>query len=227
MDIAEAVKTRKSIRGFKKDPVSKEILREVLSIANRAPSGSNTQPWEFAVITGDVLENIKRGNVEMFHSGTPSRQERQVTERPPDTVYQRRRVELTRQLFELMEIEREDAEKRAEWREKGVRFFDAPAAIIVLVDRALPEPGPLMDIGIVIQTICLMAMNCGLGTCIEGQATMYPDIIRKHANIPDSKRIVIAIAIGYPDWDYPANKIESSREPIENITSWHGFKSNE
>ena len=224
MDIAEAVKTRKSIRGFKPDPVSKDILREVLSMANRAPSGSNTQPWEFAVITGDVLENIKRGNVKLFRSGTPSGQERQVAERPPDTVYQRRRVELTKQLFELMEIERQDDAKRTEWREKGIRFFDAPAAIIVLNDRLLPTPGPLLDMGIVIQTICLTAMNYGLGTCIEGQGTMYPDVLRKYANIPDSKRIVIAIAIGYPDWDHPANKFESAREPIDNLTTWHGFE---
>ncbi|MBN1663592.1 MAG: nitroreductase [Deltaproteobacteria bacterium] len=224
MDLIEAVKMRKSIRGFKPDPVSREIITEVLSIANQAPSGSNTQPWEFAVVTGDVLEKIKQGNIEMFRSGAPSRQERKVTEKPADTVYQRRRAELTKQLFALMDIQREDAAKRKAWREKGIRFFDAPAAIIVLNDRLLPEPGPLLDMGIVIQTICLTAMTYGLGTCIEGQGTMYPDVIRKYANIPDSKRIVIAIAVGYPDPDDPANRIESSREPINNITTWHGFE---
>jgi nitroreductase len=224
MDLIDAVKTRKSIRGFKPDPVSQEIIKEVLSIAHRAPSGSNIQPWEFAVITGDVLENIKRGNIEMFRSGEPPRQERQAAEKPADTIYQRRRVELSKQLFALMAIEREDAAKRAAWREKGIRFFDAPAAIIVLNDRLLPKPGPLLDMGIVIQTVCLAAMNYGLGTCIEGQATQYPDVLRKYANIPDSKRIVIAIAIGYPDWDDPANRVESAREPIDNITTWHGFR---
>lgn len=219
MDIIEAVKARKSIRGFRPDGVSKETIREILSISSRAPSGSNTQPWEFSVIAGDVLEKIKQANVDMFLSGKPSRQERHVMEKPVDTVYQHRRVELTKQLFTLMDIQREDAGKRKAWREKGVRFFDAPAAIIILNDRLLPEPGPLLDMGIIIQTICLTAMNYGLGTCIAGQGTMYPDVLRRFAEIPDSKRIVIAIAIGYPDWNDPANSIQSVREPIDHLTT--------
>ena len=80
-----------------------------------------------------------------------------------------------------------------------------------------------MDIGAVIQTLCLAALNFGLGTCIEAQGRAYPDIIRKYADIPVSKRMIMAIAIGYPNWDYPANKIETPREPIKNITTWHGF----
>ena len=122
-----------------------------------------------------------------------------------------------------MGIPREDREKRSAWMERGFRFFDAPAAIIVLTDTALSESGPLMDIGAVMQSICLAALSFGLGTCIEDQGVMYPASLRSLLNIPDSKRILISIAIGYPDPDFPANRVESPREEISNIARWYGF----
>ncbi|MEE9610704.1 MAG: nitroreductase family protein, partial [Desulfatiglandales bacterium] len=88
---------------------------------------------------------------------------------------------------------------------------------------SLSETGPLLDIGSVMQTICLCAMNYGLGTCIESQGVDFPGVLRKHAKIPESKRMIISIAIGYPDPDFPANRLESTREPVENTTTWHGF----
>jgi nitroreductase len=223
MDIIEAVKTRKSIRGYKPDPVPKEVLEQILELASHAPSAMNTQPWEFTVLTGEVLENVRRSNVDLLNSGVPPSPEHVVTSWPKESVYRQRQVDLAKQLFQLMGIPREDKEKRAKWLERGFRYFDAPAAIILSTDRCLSESGPLLDIGAVIQTICLAALHFGLGTCIEDQGTMYPEVLRKYAHIPESKRIIAAIAIGYPDWDFPANKVESEREPIKNVTTWLGF----
>ena len=221
MDVVEAIRTRKSIRGFRPDPVPKEVLRNILEIAIRAPSGVNAQPWEITVVAGEVLENIKRGNVEMAASGAiPSPNMRGQAR---EGVYKQRQVDLAIQIFQLMGIAREDKAKRAEWIQRGFRFFDAPAAIILYVDKSLGEPGPLMDIGSLAQTICLAALNYGLGTCIEGQGVTFPDVVMKNTGIPESKRIIICIAIGYPDWDFPANKLETKREPVENIATWCGF----
>jgi nitroreductase len=183
----------------------------------------NTQPWEFTVLTGEALEDVRRSNVERLNSGAPPNPEHVVTSWPKESIYRRRQVDLAKQLFQLMDISREDKEKRARWLERGFRYFDAPAAIIVFTDRCLSESGPLLDIGAVIQTICLAALHFGLGTCIEDQGTMYPEALRKHSHIPESKRIIAAVAIGYPDWDFPANKLESEREPIRNVTTWLGF----
>ena len=224
MKIVEAIRARKSIRAFKPDPIKKEIVKEILEIATRAPSGTNTQPWEFFVLAGEVLEKVKQANVERLRSGTPPNPEISFAISNPDTIYQKRRVELTKQLFQLMEIPRDDMEKRMQWLERGFRFFDAPIAIIVSADRLLSEEGPLMDIGAVMQTICLTALNYGLGTCIEYQGVMYPEALRQYAGIPESKRILAAIAVGFPDWDFPANKVETTREPIDNMTCWCGFK---
>jgi nitroreductase len=223
MDVIEAVKKRKSIRGYKPDPVPKDVLEQILELASHAPSAMNTQPWEFIVLTGEVLENVRRSNIELLNSGAPPTPEHVVAGWPRESIYRQRQVDLAKQLFQLMDIPREDKEKRAKWLERGFRYFDAPAAIILSTDRCLGESGPLLDIGAVIQTICLTALHFGLGTCIEDQGTMYPAVLRKYAHIPESKRIVIAVAIGYPDWDFPANKVGSEREPIKNVTTWLGF----
>ena len=224
MEIVEAIRARKSIRAYRPDPIKKEVVKEILEIATRAPSGTNTQPWEFFVLAGEVLDKVKQANVEHLKSGTPPNPEISFAISNPDTVYQKRRVELTKQLFQLMRIPRDDTGKRMQWLERGFRFFDAPVAIIISVDRLLSEEGLLMDIGAVMQTICLTALNYGLGTCIEYQGVMYPEVLRQYAGIPKSKRILAAIAVGFPDWDFPANKVVSTRELVDTITNWCGFE---
>ena len=221
MDIVEAIRTRKSIRMYKPDPVPKEVIREILEIATRAPSSVNSQPWEITVITGDVLEKIKQGNIEMLRSG--AQPNREVLSKPLEGEFRRRQVDLAIQLFKLMGITREDKVKRAEWSQRGFRFFDAPAAFVLSVDKSLKGWGTF-DLGSLAQTICLTALKYGLGTCIQGQGISYPEVIRRFTDIPESKQIVICISIGYPDWDFPANKAESEREPLENIVTWCGFE---
>jgi len=219
MDIVDAVRSRKSVRGYKPDPVPKEILREILDIAIHAPSAMNTQPWEITVITGEVLNNIRKGNVEMANARVEPSQE--LAHKRFEDKYRQRQVDLAMDIFQLMGITREDKEKRAQWTQRGFRFFDAPAAFILSMDKSLD--GSLMslvDIGAIMQTICLTALNYGLGTCIEDQGVMFPEIVRKYADIPESSRIIVSIAIGYPDWDFPANELESTREPVENVVTW-------
>ena len=223
MNVVEAIKTRKSIRDFKPDPVSQKILKKILKIACRAPSASNAQPWQFTVITGDVLENIRMATIEKLQAGHPFSPEWEVEEWPRGSVYRRRQVEIAKKLFKLMDIPREDQQKRGEWIEHGFRYFNAPAVIIITSDSSLPETRPLLDIGGVMQTISLAALEFGLGTCIQNQGVMYPDILRKFAQIPASQRIIVAIAMGYPNWDFAANQVVSTRETVENMTTWCGF----
>lgn len=221
MDIIDAIRSRKSMRGYKPDPVPKKILREILDIATRSPSTLNTQPWEITVVSGEVLDNIRWGNIEMLNSGaTP---EPETPFKPFEGKYRQRQVELAIQIFQLMGIAREDKVKRAEWMQRGYRFFDAPAAFILCIDKSLDESVMnLLDIGAMTQTICLVALNYGLGTCINDTGISFPEVVRKFTHIPESKRMVICIAIGYPDWDFPANKLESTREPVDNIATWCG-----
>jgi len=221
LDVVEAIRLRKSIRCFKPDPVPREALQDIMATATRAPSGVNAQPWEITVVSGRPLEELKQTNIEMLLGGVPPTPE--VAEVAYTGIYRQRQVELAKELFRLMAIPRRDRAKRTEWLMRGYRYFDAPAAIILSVDRSITDEIALFDTGALAQTICLAALSYGLGTCIERQGVNYPAAVRKHTGIPASKRLVIAIAIGYPDWDFPANQIASQRAPLDRVVSWCGF----
>jgi nitroreductase len=224
VNIIEAIRTRKSIRDFTADPVPQHILRKIIEVAVRAPSAENSQPWEFTIVAGDILDTIRKANIEKLKSRALPHPDLAAEGLPRDSVYRRRQIEIAKQLFGFMDIPREDLEKRDRWMELGFRYFNAPAAIIISVDRSLSYPRPIFDIGSATQNICLAALNYGLGTCIANQGITYPEVLHEFAKIPESKRIVISIAIGYPNWDFPANKVVSEREPMENITTWVGFE---
>jgi nitroreductase len=223
MDIIDAIYQRMSIRDFLPDPVPAETLERILTAACRSPSAMNSQPWEFVVLTGAPLDRIREENVSRLDAGEPPASEHSVVGWPRESIYRRRQVDLAKALFKEMGIGREEAEKRREWTRRGFRFFDAPAAVILVSDRQLSGEGPLLDLGAAMQTLCLAALAHGLGTCIEDQGVMYPSVVRKHAGISDDKRIIIGIAIGTPNPDFPANRVRTDREPVDRITSWVGF----
>jgi nitroreductase len=215
MDITTAIRSRKSIRGFKPDPVPDEALREILKVATRAPSATNTQPWQITVVTGKALDAIRKGNLEVIASGKAGDPGRRL-----EGKYRERQIELGKQLFNLMGIPREDKEKRSEWQKRGFCFFDAPTALILATDESLGGRIPFFDCGALAQSICLAALSFGLGTCIAGQGIRFPEVVRRITGIPPSQQLVIGIAIGYPDEDFPANRLVSRREPIDSIVSW-------
>jgi len=218
VDIKQAVLTRKSIRGFKPDPVPKEILREIIEAAVRAPSSDNSQPWEIYVLQGEPLDKIREENIKALEAGVTGREWA-----PYEPVYRKRQVDLAIQLFKLMDITREDKEKRYEWIKRGFRLFDAPVGIFLAADKSLDLHVASSDVGGLAQTICLLALAHDLGSCILAQSITYQDIVRKHTGIPESQNILLSIALGYPDDDFPANKVWSERDPIDVNTSWVGF----
>lgn len=228
MDIIEAINQRKSIRVFKPDAVPKEVLEEIIGQALRAPSWANTQPWEFAIVGSQQVQEIGQSFVEKVKAGEPMNPDLATPRGFPEPFDTRRRG-VGRALFEVMGLKREDTEKRALWGLQGMKLFEAPNAIFILTDRSFyyQENGlnvwPVFDCGLVAQNIMLLAVNYGLGTIPEIQAVAYPDVLRKVLGIPDSKLIVLGIAIGYPDWDDSVNKFRSDREPLANIAKWYGF----
>jgi len=103
----------------------------------------------------------------------------------------------------------------------SVSNYGAPARIIIVADKSAPG-WFIFDIGIVTQTIALAAQEYGLATCILGDAAAYPNDVRRIVGIPESKQIVIGIAIGYPDLDDPLNSLRTEREPVEELVTWCG-----
>lgn len=113
-------------------------------------------------------------------------------------------------------------EKQLQWYVDMYRLFDAPNGIIVYSDREL-SVWALVNVGIVIQSIALAALDYGLGTAMLAASVSYPDEVRRILKIPESKQLVIAIAIGYPDPEAKVNEFRSNREPLETMVTWHGF----
>ena len=226
MEIVEAIHHRKSIRAFKPESVPQEILKEIMELALRAPSWANTQPWEFAVVSGRKLEEIRGAFVERVEE--PPNPDIPRPREFPEPYDTRRRV-LGRKVFELKEISREDKEKRRWWQLQGLRLFEAPCVIYIYIDRSFYLQGdglniwPIFDCGLVAENIMLLATKYGLGTIAQIQAVGHPGVLRKVLGIPDSKLIVVGLAIGYPDWDDPINQLCSEREPLDNVSTWYGF----
>lgn len=221
MSVKEALWARRSIRGYRPDRVPGEVIKAILDIATRAPSALNSQPWEFAVVTGQPLEAIRKHNDRMLASGVPAHPD--FPARPLEGVYRQRQVEVYAQLSRLMGFNPADKEAGARWRRHSFRFFEAPAVVIIYADAGLDTARTQFDLGLVSQSVCLAALEYGLGTCICLQGVSYPEKIREVTAIPDAKQIAIAIALGYPDRDFPANRLQSRREPVERITRWCGF----
>jgi nitroreductase len=224
MDFETLVAERRSIRGYKSDPVPKELIQEIIEIAKGAPSSMNTQPWFFHVVTGEPLERIREGNTERMLAGIKPQREI-ATHEAYAGVHRQRQIDIAVKLFEAMGIERDDKPRRQDWVMRGFRQFDAPVSIVMTYDKSL-EPATIahFDLGAVTYGLVLAAWSRGLGTVINGQGIMQSAVVREHAKIPDEQVIMTCIAMGYPDFEFDANEVKSDRTPIEDIVTFTGFE---
>ena len=227
MDILEGIRSRKSIRAFDSKPVFKQVLLDILEVAIRAPSGVNRQPWEFFIARGEVLKEFKLKNLEKHRLGEVPHPEIPIgpikgISPALDGIFREREVGLAKQMFKLLEIPKGEKEKQRKWTENMVQCYDAPAVIFVVVDKQLLGNWPILDTGFVCQNILLAAQEKGLGTCVMRAAVDYPQQVREIVGIPETKRIIVGIAIGYPDWNHPVNQLNTSRENIEKIVTLAG-----
>jgi nitroreductase len=227
MDVLEAIRTRRSIRVFKPDPIPKEVLQELLDVSRWAPSGGNVQPWHFEVLAGKLLDKAKARLVEKAKTWDGNNYMNINPDLPRTGPYPKLLISRTQYLRALTDAIRyppgtKNLEaKQLEYRENMLRFFDAPNAIIVCADDR--GPSAILSIGVVTQTICLAALAYGLGTCIMGIPVLWPEIFRQLLNIPKDRAIVTTIAIGYPDLGTAINKFPRPREPLNNLVEWHGL----
>ena len=219
----DVVLGRRSIRGYKRDPVPKALIREVIEMAMRAPSSLNTQPWNFYVVAGAPLDRIRAGNTERNLAGVPSSREFRGHGEYVGT-HRERQIEIAKQLFAAMGIERHDQEKRKDWVLRGFRQFDAPVSVVVTYDRSI-HGGDIapFDCGAVANALVNAAWSRGLGCVINSQGIMQSPVVREHAGIPDDQVIMICIAMGYPDESFPANPVVSRRKSVDDAAVFVGF----
>ncbi len=215
MDILDSITKRMSVRAFKPDPVSREVLQEIMDRALWAPSWGNTQPWDFFIAAGDKLADIQKGFVEK-EEAIPAMEIPRPQQFPEHYVKRR----------QIMPV---PPPQSREGRELVYRNFGAPCVIYICTDRFYyyqskgVNDWAIFDCGLIAENIMLLSPNYGLGTVAQAQAVAFPDVLRRVLQLPDSLIIVLGIAIGYPDWSAPANQRRSARAPAGEVVRWCGF----
>lgn len=223
MKFDDVILGRRSIRGYLAKPVPRALIEEILTLAMRAPSSMNTQPWHFHIITGEPLDRIRRGNTERILAGEPDSREFRRGQ-PFAGVHRDRQIGVAKQLFAAMGIAREDKDARQDWVLRGFRQFDAPVCVIVAYDRDLADSDDTaFDCGAVTTALVNAAWSRGLGCVINSQGIMQSPVVRQHAGIPDDQVIIKAVALGWPDPDFPANAVVPDRRSLAETARFVGF----
>jgi len=224
MDVLDAIQSRKSVRAFKSDPVSKEVIDKILEISQRSPSGTNTQPWHVYVCTGSVRQAISDDVLELVKSGGGKKYE-DFDYYPAkwEDIHNNRRRAVGWSLYNLVGVEKGDREGSARQAMRNFLFFDAPVGIFVTTDSYLKR-GSWADAGMYVQTIMLAAKGLGLDTCPQAAWIPFQEPILKHLGVPDDQVLVTGMSLGWADNDKIENTLVSERELVENVAHYRGFE---
>jgi nitroreductase len=221
MDFFQCVEGRKSNRAFLPREVDKGILEKILKAANRSPSYRNSQPWEVFVAAGNKKEALAKRLCDASNSGTAPTPDLPSPKEWPEAMT-RRMKEHNLLRFEAMGIDPEDEGKIREFQSRNLKFYDAPCVIVIGMDKTLSS-WSVFDLGLFVQSILLGLEAEGLGSCVQASVTRYAAIIRNELEISDTISLILAVSLGYPDPEAPANRYHSKRREINEFVRWYGF----
>jgi nitroreductase len=212
MEVTEAVRARRSVRGFLPTPVPLERLKDLALLAARAATGGNIQPWHVDIVHGpamDALKAIMAGKLARGETETPGYD---VYPREMDDRYRQRTVAIGEEMYGHLGIPRTDKAARRAWFARNFQFFGAPAAYFVTVDRRMGPP-QWADLGMYLQTLMLLAVDAGLATCPQECWAVYPQTVEGFLGTPAERMLFCGVAIGHEDPDELANRTRSARAP--------------
>lgn len=217
--VEKAIASRRAVRAFLPDPVDPALVRRLLELAAQAPSGTNMQPWRLRVLGPRTRAKLETALVAALDDPSPREEEYRyypVTFREP---YLSRRRKVGWDLYGLLGVAKGDHAGMRRQTEANLRFFGAPVALILTVDRDL-EIGSWLDLGAFIQTLLIAAQGYGLDSCPQAIFARFHVVVRRELSIPQGEVVVCGIALGKADPDAPANRLVPEREPVEGFTSW-------
>lgn len=217
MQVEEALKLRKATRAFLPQEVEKEKIVRILDAARHAPSGTNTQPWQVAVVTGEKRRRLGDLMETAFRSGQAGAMEFQYYPETWEGIYKERRRACGLQMYSTLEISREDRQRQQDQWAANYRAFDAPVMMFFFIDRIL-ETGSYLDYGMFIQSVMLMALEEGLATCPQAALGEYPEIVKRELGYPEDKKLVVGLALGYEDKSHIINNYRTPRDEVEQFT---------
>ena len=220
MDVTEALKRRRTTRGFLDQTVSKETILEIVELASLAPSNSNTQPWHVAIASGDTRNAIEAAVIEEAGKGMKPH-----PQWPPGGMglqgdYKQRQYDCADRYYGSMGITRADTEARQALLALNWKFFGAPHAAFISMP-AYMHRAHACDLGIFLQTLMLLMTERGIASCPQGALAAFPDVVKRYVNIPEENAILVGLSFGYADDNAQINSAKMPRESLETIASFH------
>jgi nitroreductase len=219
MKVSEAVERRISVRAFRPDPVPGEIVRDLLERAARAASGGNLQPWRVYALGGEALQGLFAAAREAGRDETPG-----YAVYPPDLwePLRTRRFQAGEDLYAAIGVPREDKPRRLRQFARNLEMFGAPVGVFVCVHRRVGPP-QWADLGMYLQTLMLLAVECGLDSCAQEYWVQYARTVEAYLGVPEDHMLYSGLALGYRDPEAPINTLRTRRDPFEAWGEMRGF----
>ncbi|MBL8383946.1 MAG: nitroreductase [Burkholderiales bacterium] len=226
--VDRAITSRRSVRGFLPTPIPRATIEDILTVASRAPSGTNIQPWKVHVLTGEARARFCAAVV-AAHDEDYARSKR--GEPPQNTVeygyypdewfepYLGRRRKIGWDLYGLLGIGKKDYDRMHAQHRRNFTFFDAPVGLIFTIDRRMRQ-GSWLDYGMFLENIMIAARGRGLDTCPQQAFAHFHGLIGRHLGLPDSDMVVCGMALGHEDRDEPANRLVTERAPLADFVTF-------
>ena len=219
-----AISSRRSIRAFLPTPVPRDTLVELLQVASRAPSGTNTQPWHVHVLTGQAKQALSREIRAAFDDPAErARHSEEYAYYPQEwrSPYVDRRRKVGWDLYSLLGIGKADKARMHEQHARNYDFFGAPVGLIFTIDRVMQQ-GSWLDYGMFLQNVMVAARARGLDTCPQAAFTQFHRIIARHLQWPEQEMLVCGMALGVADPAAVENTLVTDREPVSGFVRFHG-----
>jgi nitroreductase len=211
-----AITTRRSLRAFLPTPVPRASIEAILSVAARAPSGTNTQPWKVYVLTGASRAELVRKILAAYDDPVErARHQEEYAYYPTEWVspYVDRRRKVGWDLYGLLGIGKADKQRMHAQHVRNYAFFGAPVGLMFMIDRVMRQ-GSWLDYGMFLQNVMVAARARGLDTCPQAAFTQFHRLITDHVGAPASEMLVCGMSLGYADPDAPENRLMTEREPV-------------
>jgi len=220
-----AITSRRSVRGFLPTPVPREMVEDILRVAARAPSGTNTQPWQVTVLTGEAKTSLSARIQAVYDDPQALAQHHEEyayypTEWRSPFIERRRKVGWD--LYGLLGINRNDKAGMHRQHGRNYDFFGAPVGLIFSIDRSLRQ-GSWLDYGMFLQSVMVAARGRGLDTCPQAAFMRFHRIIMAHIAAPPSQMLVCGMSLGHADPAATANQLVTVREPVAGFTRFLGW----
>ncbi len=220
MHIKDALQQRRSVRAFLQKAVEPEKIEAILQAASYTPSGANMQPWLVAVVTGETKKILQAAIEDSFRNNKKETSDYQYYPTHWKNPFKKRRVHCGRQMYQALNIERKDSEKRFDQWAANYRAFDAPVMFLFFLDASM-EAGAFIDTGMFLQSIMLSALEHGLATCPQASLSEYPTTIKKTLGYPADATLVCGMALGYEDKGAAVNSYRTPREAVSSFTRFY------